>query len=195
MQQKDKDYIIRLFPAIKKISDRRIRDKVVRTWYNAWKRSNFPRIEDLHQFEPARDCIEYSNRDHTNQVCRAAEKMGAMLADSSGLEVRMDYLLAGAVLHDVDKIVIFDAKTGGLTDTGRRFAHAVMGAAMALMEGLPEEVAHIIGAHSTKFSPVPPASIEAIILRHADQVVAQAVYLAKGLDMDLVLRQSLARIT
>ncbi len=195
MQKLDMDYIVRLFPAIKKIRGEGMRHKVALTWHNAWKRGNFRRIEDLHQFEPARERLEYSNIDHTNQVCRAAEEMGAMLADSLGLHVQMDYLLAGAVLHDVDKIVIFDAKTGGLTETGRLFPHAVMGANMALMEGLPEAVAHIIGAHSTKFSPAPPASIEALVLRHADQLVAQAVYLAQGLDMELVLSQSMARIT
>jgi len=195
MDLKDKDYIIRLYPTIEKINDTGIRDKVVHTWYNAWKRGNFKSIEDLHQFEPARDRIVYSNVDHTNQVCRAAEEMGEMLADSLGQRVRMDYLLAGAVLHDVDKIVIFDAESGRFTSLGRQFAHAAMGAAMALMEGLPEEVAHIIGAHSTKFSPLPPHSIEAVILRHADEIVAQAVYLEQGLDMAQVINQSLARIS
>ena len=77
---------------------------------------------------------------------------------------------------------------------GRRSFHAVAGAAMARSLGLPEEVAHIIEAHSTKFSPHPPKSIEALILRHADLIVANAVYLAQGLEMEKVLEESLARI-
>jgi HD superfamily phosphodiesterase len=77
---------------------------------------------------------------------------------------------------------------------GRQCPHAVAGAALARAEGLPEEVAHIIEAHSTKFSPFPPKSIEALIARHADLVVANAVYMAQGLEMDKVLSESLIRI-
>jgi hypothetical protein len=69
-----------------------------------------------------------------------------------------------------------------------------MGAAMALMEGLPETVAHMIGAHSTNFSPLTPHSIEALILRHADLLVGKAVYLSHGLEMEKVLSESLSRI-
>jgi putative nucleotidyltransferase with HDIG domain len=194
MQKQDQDYILSLFPAIEKIKDDGIRQKVILTWYNAWKRGNFSRIEDGHQFEPARERIAYTNVDHTNQVCRACERMGEMVAEVLNLQVTMDYLLAGALLHDVDKMVIFDARTGGFTDTGRRFAHAAMGAAMALMEGLPETVAHMIGAHSTNFSPLTPHSIEALILRHADLLVGKAVYLSHGLEMEKVLSESLSRI-
>jgi putative nucleotidyltransferase with HDIG domain len=195
MQKQDQDYILSLFPAIEKIKDDGIRQKVILTWYKAWKLGNFSRIEDVHQFEPARERIAYSNVDHTNQVCRACERIGEMVAEVLDLRVAMDDLLAGALLHDVDKMVIFDARTGGFTDTGRRFTHAVMGAAMALMEGLPEAIAHMIGAHSTKFSPISPRSIEALILHHADLVVGKAIYLSHGLEMDKVLSESLSRIT
>ena len=194
MEQKDRDYILRLFPAVVKIKDGDIREKVIRTWLNAWKRSNFSRIEDVHQFEPARDRITYTNVDHTNQVCQACERMAAILTEILPLKLSLDYLLAGALLHDVDKMVIFDAQTGGWTEAGRRTSHAVAGASMARAEGLPAEVAHIIEAHSTKFSPHPPKSIEALILRHADIIVANAVYMAQGLEIEKVLNESLAHI-
>jgi len=194
MKQDDRQYITGLFPAIEEITNEQMREKVIRTWFNAWKRSNFERIEYSHQFEPARDRIAYTNVDHTNQVCLAAKQMGAMLAHSIGQKVEMDHLMAGAVLHDVDKIVIFDSRTAGYTETGRMFAHAVMGASMALMEGLPESVAHSIGAHSPVFSPVQPQTIEAQIIRHVDQLVAQAMYVSKGLDMDKIINQSLGRL-
>jgi putative nucleotidyltransferase with HDIG domain len=195
MEQEDRDYILQLFPAVLKIKDGRIREKVIRTWVTAWKRSNFSRIEEAHQFEPARKQIAYTNVEHTNQVCQACEKMATIASEILGLKLNMDSLLAGALLHDVDKMVIFDAQTGGWTGVGRRTSHAVMGASMARAEGLTEEVAHIIEAHSTKFSPHPPESIEALIVRHADLVVAHSVYLAKGLQMDEVLKESTARMS
>jgi len=70
----------------------------------------------------------------------------------------------------------------------------VAGASMARAEGLPEEVAHIIEAHSTKFSPHPPKSIEALILRHADLIVGNAVYMAQGLEAEKVLNESLVHV-
>ncbi len=194
MDQGERQYIIGLFPAIENIKNEQMRENVIRAWFNAWKRSNFERIEDSHQFEPARDRISYTNVDHTNQVCRASKAMAGMLTESMGIIIQMDHLMAGAVLHDVDKIVIFDALTAGYTETGRRFAHAAMGASMALMEGLPESVAHIIGAHSPLFSKVQPQTVEAQIVRHVDQLIAQAVYVNKGLDMDKVVKQSLGRL-
>jgi hypothetical protein len=70
MKKGDQDYILKLFPAIKKIKDPELSPKVILLWYKAWKRGNFPRIEQAHQFEPARDRLAYTNVDHTNQVCR-----------------------------------------------------------------------------------------------------------------------------
>jgi putative nucleotidyltransferase with HDIG domain len=189
IQQHDKDYIVRLFPSIEKISDEGIRQKVILAWYNAWKHSNFRRIEDIHQLELARDRITYTNVDHTNQVCLACEKMAELLVKLLKIQINMDYLLAGAVLHDVDKAVIFDAKTGKWSNTGRQFAHPMMGASMALMEGLPEEVAHIIGAHSMKFSLIAPNSIEALIVRYVDNLIGESVYLLQGLDMEKILKE------
>ncbi|MBI5967954.1 MAG: HD domain-containing protein [Deltaproteobacteria bacterium] len=193
--ESDRDYILGLLPAIAKIGDEGIREKVIRTWHRAWKQSNFSRIEDGHQFEPARDYIAYTNVEHTNQVCQACEKMAAISVEILKLRVNMDYLLAGALLHDVDKLVIFDFQTGGFTEIGRKTSHAVAGAALARAEGLPAEVAHMIDTHSTNFSSRPPGSAEALILRQADLLVAHSVYLAHGLEMEKVLNESLTRKT
>ncbi len=192
MEGKDRTYICGLFPAIEQIQDPSMQEKVTSTWHHAWKRGNFPRIEDAHQFEPARTRIAYTNVEHTNQVWEACAKLAEALAGGMGIKINRDDLIAGAILHDVDKLVIFDFKTGGFTATGRRFAHAVWGATLAMMEGLPESVAHIIGAHSFRFSPAPPHTVEALIVRHLDHVVAQSFYMAHGLDMDRVLTESLA---
>lgn len=191
MEKQDEDYILSLFPAIRKIKDEDIRQKVILTWYNAWKRGNYSRIEDAHQFEPARGRIVYSNVEHTNQVCQACERMGEVLAEVLNLRVNMDHLLAGALLHDVDKMVIF--KRGGFSETGQGFPHAVMGATMARKEGLPEAVVHMIEAHSAKFSPHPPRSIEAVIMRQVDHVIYQSVYISQGLDVEKIVNEAAAR--
>jgi putative nucleotidyltransferase with HDIG domain len=195
MEEKDRDYIVRLFPTVSTIKDEGVRDKVIQAWLHAWKQSNFPQIEDVHQFEPARDYIAYTNVEHTNQVCQACESIAALAGGTFDLKLRLDDLRAGALLHDVDKMMIFDSKTGGFTEMGRRTFHALAGAALARSLELPEEVAHIIEAHSVRFSPHPPKSAEALILRHADILAASFVYMARGLDMEKVLSESLARIS
>ena len=188
------EYIDQLYPAIRKIQDEGIRQKVILAWYHAWKNGNFERIEDAHQFEPARNRISYNNVEHTNQICLVCEKMGEILEKILHIRINMDYLLAGALLHDVDKLVLFDAKSGGLREPGRKLRHAETSASMALEEGLPEEVAHIIRAHSEVYSSTPPKSIEALILRYVDLLVAKGVYLSSGLEMEKVLNEALSII-
>ncbi len=194
MEQKDRDHISRLFPAIGKIKDGQIREKVLLVWLDASQRGNYPAIENVHQFEPARNMISYTNVEHTNQVCNVCENVAAAVSQSMKIKLNMDYLLAGAVLHDVDKIVVFDSRTATWTEAGRQTPHARLGASMARAAGLPEEVAHIIEAHSTTFSPGPPKSMEALIVRHADLIIGIGAYLVKGLDMEKVIKESVASL-
>jgi putative nucleotidyltransferase with HDIG domain len=194
MEEKDYKYILKLFPAISRIQDTDLQKKVISTWHYTWKKSNFPRIESVHQFEPARQRIAYTNVEHTNQVCQACEDMASTISSLFSIPINKDELIAGSVLHDVDKMLIFDFETGGLSATGRKFSHAVLGATLAMMNGLSESIAHIIGAHSFRFSPTPPQTVEALILRHLDHVIASSYYFARGLDMDQVLNESMAII-
>ena len=193
MTKGEKDHISRLFPAIQKIQNKEIREKVILTTYNAWKSGNFGKVEDTHQWEPVRNRISYTNVEHTNQVCQASEKMADLLEQMLKFRIQRDYLLAGAILHDVDKMVIFDAQSGGFRESGGKLKHAETGASLALKEGLPEEVAHIIGAHSPTYSSTPPKTMEALIVNVADLLVARSAYLAKGLDLATVMRESMPR--
>ncbi len=193
MTKADKDHISRLFPAIRKIQNEGIREKVILTAYHAWKGGNFEHIEDAHQWEPVRSRISYTNVEHTNQVCQASEKMADLLEEMLKIRIQRDNLLAGAILHDVDKLVIFDARSGGFRESGGKLKHAETGASLARKEGLPEEVAHIIEAHSPTYSSTPPKTMEALIVHVADLLIARGVYIAKGLDLVAVIRESMPR--
>lgn len=194
MEEKDRNYILKLFPAIPCIQDQDLQAKVISTWYRTWQKSNFPDIETVHQFEPARAKIAYTNVEHTNQVCQACADMASTMTGLFPYPINKDELIAGAILHDVDKMLIFDFETGSFSATGRKFAHAVLGATLVMMEGLPESIAHIVGAHSFRFSPTPPQTAEALILRYLDHLVATSYYLAHGLDMEKVLAECIARM-
>ncbi len=69
-------------------------ERVIDTWVTVWKRSNFPRIEEAHQFEPARVHIVYTNVDHTNQVTEACGRMAAVNSEILGRKLNKDSLLA-----------------------------------------------------------------------------------------------------
>lgn len=180
MEAKDRKYIEDLFPAVKEIKDADIREKVCRLWWQTWRASNFERIEDLSQWEPAREVVKWTNVDHTNQVTRCAMAMGRLLEEMNPVKVNMDYIIAGALLHDVDKLVLFDSKTGSHTEIGLKFAHATYGAHAALAIGLPQDVAHIIGSHSPYYSNTEPRTVEAVIVRQADHAMAEGRSTALG---------------
>jgi putative nucleotidyltransferase with HDIG domain len=180
MDQKDREHIEKLFPAVKDISDADIREKVCRLWHQTWRDSNFDKIEDLSQWEPAREIVNWTNVDHTNQVTRCAVAIGRLFEEMYPVEINMDYIIAGALLHDVDKLLLFDSVTGSHTDLGDKFAHATYGGHAALSIGLPPDVAHIIASHSANYSNTEPQTVEAVIVRQADHVVAEGRNMAMG---------------
>jgi len=106
--------------------------------------------------------------------------------DPEGLLDR-DLLLAGALLHDIGKIAEY--QTAGFidfSDQGRLIGHIVIGSQMvseriAQMQDFPDDLRlkllHLILSHQgsrEQGSPVPPMTLEAILLHHADQMDSEA---------------------
>ena len=84
-------------------------------------------------------------------------------------KLNKDYLLAGALLHDVGKSLEYQLKDGKVitSEPGTKMRHPESGARLAEECGLPEEVVHIIAAHSHEgdsMNRIP----EAIIVYHCD---------------------------
>ena len=177
-----REYIEGLFPAIAEIQDAAIRDKVVSLWAEVWQEGHYERIEDLHQNEAFRDRLEYSNIEHVNQVVACALQLAEVAEESFGVHVQRDYLLAGALLHDVDKLVMYDRAAKGLSERGKRFSHAVYGGYLVLKAGLPEDIAHMVAAHSPNYSSATPRTVEAMIVKYADEFIARTKYLIAGVE-------------
>jgi len=102
----------------------------------------------------------------------------------SGLD--MEILLAGAFLHDLEKIREFTYDTHiDYSDEGRLVTHIVIGVGILdekirQVPGFPDETAfllkHMIVSHhgSREFgSPEPPRTIEAVLLNHIDDIDAK----------------------
>jgi hypothetical protein len=64
--------------------------------------------------------------------------------------VNRDYLIAGALLADVGKLLEFEIVDGQpqKSDYGKHIRHPFSGVGLAFKHGLPSEVMHIIATHS-----------------------------------------------
>ncbi|MFH1672038.1 MAG: HD domain-containing protein [Pseudomonadota bacterium] len=187
MEEKE-NYIQRLFPRVNDINDDGIRKKVIDLWWGTWKESDFERIEDLSQWPPVKEKINISNVDHANQVVECALAMADVVERDQGVKIERDTLIAGAILHDIDKLLIFHQTSGETTRMGNHLAHTTIGAHLALQAGLPLGIVHTIAAHSSHYSSISPKSIEAVIVCYADQAVTETWRIAKNIDIPFTMK-------
>jgi len=80
-----------------------------------------------------------------------------------------DSLVAGALLHDVGKLLEYERKDGKIVKSafGEKTRHPAAGAQLAEAGKLPNEVVHIIAAHSHEGDTM-NRTPEAIIVHHCD---------------------------
>ena len=70
--------------------------------------------------------------------------------DNRDEDINLDFLIAGALLHDVGKLLEYEVKENKVVKGpyGERFRHPVSGALLAKSLGLPDDIVLIIYAHS-----------------------------------------------
>ena len=145
------------------IQDEDLKNKVITVWNEAANRGNWNSIEDA----PFTLLIENSGKltDHTKRITNIAKAV----YDQRQENLNLDYLIAGALLHDVGKLLEY-VKEGGKYvkgEYGKKFRHPVSGALLAKELGLPDEVVLIIYAHSHEGDNI-KRSPEAVIVNHSD---------------------------
>jgi len=169
-----KKEILRLLPEIDRIRDPQLRDLTLTVWTDAVVRGGWtPADLDLIPFTLLLKKVRVSLLEHTRAVTRTAVEIAAVLNEKyvGKVAVDLDILLAGALLHDVGKLFEYRREDGGFVKSreGELLRHPVSGAAFAFKYGLPQEVIHIIAAHS-KEGDGGRRTIEAVIVNHADFV-------------------------
>jgi 23S rRNA maturation-related 3'-5' exoribonuclease YhaM len=117
--EEGKNYVEKLFPRIKDIKDEGLRNKVVNVWLRAWKMSDYKKIEDHSAYEPEEAKIQLSNVDHTNQVVEGVIAVANVVDRTQQIKINIDYLIAGAILHDIDKILLYHKEKDPVTPYGR----------------------------------------------------------------------------
>jgi putative nucleotidyltransferase with HDIG domain len=164
--------IEKLFPEINQIKDENLKDQVASTWEEAIQKGGW-QIEDLKNIPFTLlipDC-KVSLIDHTRAVTQTAIKSANVLLDSYGDKVKidLDILIAGAILHDVGKILEYTRQGDKMvkSKTGKLLRHPFSGAGLAYKRGLPEEVVHMIATHA-KEGDGGFRTTEAMIVHYAD---------------------------
>ncbi len=144
---KEEEAIRKAFPLIEKIEDAGVRNGVIRAWFIAWKESSFKTLEEA---PFGMDAPFDSLVKHSSAAASGAYAMGKQLQEEYGVKLNLDYVIAGALLHDLDKIISYERKGDKVQQSalGAQIVHGAYGGHIALLAGLPMEIAYIIMAHS-----------------------------------------------
>lgn len=163
--------ILMVLPEIDWIEDEGLKEAVLRTYARALNEGGLA-LEDMARmpFTLVKK-TDTSYADHVRAVTRIARSVYDVFKDIFGKRVplRRDVLLAGALLHDVGKLVEVEEQDGKFqkTKAGKVLRHPFSGVALAAAEGVPPEVLHIIAVHSKEGDPY-PRTPEGAVVHHAD---------------------------
>ncbi len=153
----------KIIPEIEWIKDDTLRKKVIDAWTEAARRGGWNSVEEIPftlSFKNSGTLVE-----HTRRVAKLVKNV----ADTRDEKINLDYLIAGALLHDIGKALEYE-KAGNeirVSEYGKKVRHPISGANLAREIGVPEEVAHIIESHSHEGDKM-KRSKESIIVHHCD---------------------------
>lgn len=151
-----------MFPLLNEIKDKEIKNKVKKCYEIAMKRGKWNSMDEIPftlSFPNA-----YSYIEHVNNVASMAFAIGKLRND-----VNMDILIAGALLHDVGKLMEYEKKDDRVVKSsmGKYIRHPAIGSALAMEVGLDNKIVNVIMAHSKEGEFVERCN-EAIIVHHCD---------------------------
>lgn len=151
------------FPELLWIQNKELRTEVVNVWKTAGDQGRWQRLQDI----PFTLLFENSGLlvDHTRRITKLVWNVASVRDE----KLNKDYLVAGALLHDVGKLLEYEMKDGKIMKSklGETMRHPASGAKLARECGLPEGVIHIIAAHSHEGDTM-NRTPEAIIIHHCD---------------------------
>ncbi len=159
----EKSDIVNCFSELIWIQNKDLRKKVVDVWQTA---SDIGKWQKLNQI-PFTLLFKNSGLlvDHTKRIT----KLAWAVVNAREEPLNKDYLIAGALLHDVGKLLEYEMKKGIIVKSafGEKIRHPAAGAQLAEECKLPKEVVHIIAAHSHEGDTM-NRTPEAIIVHHCD---------------------------
>lgn len=172
-----------LLPEIEWIQDKELQNKVVNTFKDALITGNWE-AEDMNNipFTLLIPNCPFSYRDHIRGVTRIAkasmdEFNGIYASKNNNFKLDNDTLIAGALLHDVGKLVEYEKDSDGNTvksQLGKDLRHPFSGTFLALRNGCSGQIGHIIANHAAEGDGT-LRSPEAVIVNKADFINFETV--------------------
>ena len=165
--------ITKILPEINEIGDDNLRDKVIDVWEEAMDfRGWTPKILSSIPFTLLAKNVRITFIEHVRTVCRICISCDRVLSEAYGdrkTPINRDYLIAGALLADVGKLMEYEIVDGKpvKSDYGKKLRHPFSGVGLAFKHDLPHEVMHIIATHS-KEGEGEKRTPESILFHHAD---------------------------
>ena len=166
-----RDEIRKVLPEIDLIGDPSLREKVVETWADGLSRGGW-RPEDIERipFTLVKK-VDINFAQHVRSVTKICLAVAETFDEiyQGKLKLDRDTILAGALLHDVGKLLEIEEKDGRFQKSpeGKLVRHPFSGVALADEHGIPPEVQHIIGTHSKEGDPF-KRTPESVVVHLAD---------------------------
>ncbi|MFC1477451.1 HD domain-containing protein [candidate division KSB1 bacterium] len=166
-----RDRLLELIPEFNEINDAELREKTVNVWIKALNLAGMQPDDMLRMPFTLILEVEINFVDHVRGVVGVTVAAGKIVETlyEGKVSINMDYLTAGALLHDVGKLLEVEETKDGWKKSwrGKILRHAFSGVGLCFDEGIPDEVMHIIAVHS-KEGEGNYRTPEAWILHHAD---------------------------
>lgn len=158
-----------LDPLISEIKDKQLQDKVRNFYGDMLQESKFENFDDVPMIHADPQKKNTFLMRHEATCTRAAYEVAKCVEEAYDLDIHFDLLLAGDLLHDASKFLEYEKKDGiaGKTQIGKMLTHSLYAAHKAYEEGFPEEIVHLILAHTPVYQ-VQPMTVEAIIAYYTD---------------------------
>jgi putative nucleotidyltransferase with HDIG domain len=171
--------LLSLMPEFQSIKDEDLQEKTLKVWVEAMAKKGWT-VDDLLEM-PFTLLIEHTPIniiEHTRAVTLCSVQIADVLLDEykDRISIDRDILLSGALLHDVGKLFEYVKEDSRFVKSkeGKLLRHPISGAAFASQFEIPQEVLHIIAAHS-KEGDGARTTVEAVIVNHSDFVNFEAL--------------------
>jgi len=163
----------RLIELANKIKNKELKKKTIELLENqkiSNKSIKYPKanLEKVQPWIASHHAYEGGLIDHIVSVTEISIAMAQTFEKVYKEKINIDYVIAGALLHDIMKVFI--VKEDGKELTGAKLDHAVFSAAELYSRGFPEEVVDIVASHGGEMGAhgANPRTIEAFIVFQAD---------------------------
>lgn len=169
-----------IFPEIGTIADETLRTNVSKAWTLAAEENDVDvaELDSVPWFPPGQAALGIAHEaetlvGHVRDVTACAIGLTESISERrSEPDLDVDTVVAGALVHDVSKLYEFDGMDR--TEVGDLLGHPYFGVAVTARANLPVELSHIVLSHTHRTA-VEPATMEAEIVRRADEVAAAAI--------------------